>query len=111
MDPNQFPARFEVSGVVMNVYQKPEGKSKDGVMYGGEWFIQLMSADHLRNGESKLVPTDLLLGKDPQDKAEAEKYRGQVGKTARLPATVYVGRQNQLVVGLARLKGTANVAK
>ena len=108
MEVQQFPPRFEVSGVIMNVYQRPEGKSKEGEVFGGEWCIQLVSADHLRNGESKLVPTDLLLGKE---KADADKYRAQMGKVVRLPATVYVNRQNQLVVSLANSKGVANGAK
>ena len=108
MEVQQFPPRFEVSGVLVNVYQRPEGKTKDGEVFGGEWCTQLMSADHLRNGESKLVSTDLIVGKE---KADAEKHRPFLGKVVRLPATVYVNRQNQLVVSLANSKGVANGTK
>jgi hypothetical protein len=102
MDISQYPARFKVSGVLVNVFRKPEGKDKEGRVFGGEWCLQLMSADHLRNGESKLVPTDLLV----DSQAEADKFRGMLGKPVVLPCTVYVGRSNQLVVAYAR--GTAD---
>ncbi len=107
MNAQEYPARFEISGVLLNVFQRPEGKSKDGQAYGGEWVLQLMSADHLRNGESKLVPTDLMLGKEPADKVEAEKYRVKIGTAVKFPATVYVGRGGQLVASLARSKGVS----
>ncbi len=99
MDISKVPARFQVSGELINIFRKPEGKSADGKdTYGGEYVLQLMSCDHLRNGESKLVPTDLVVSKE---RADAEKFRPSVGKVVTLPCTVYVGRQGSLVVALA----------
>jgi hypothetical protein len=85
-DPAQFPPRFTLAGVLLNLFQRPSGTSKDGRDYGGDWVLQLMSADHLKNGESKLVPTDVSLGEDPRD---AEKFRGRLGQRISLPVSVY----------------------
>ena len=111
MDMSQYPSRFELSGVVLNVFQRPEGKGKDGASYGGEYVIQLMSADRLRNGDDRLVSTDLTIGREPSDKAEADKYKPLIGKAAKFPCTVYVGKERQLVVALARGKAVGNGSK
>lgn len=102
MDISQFPPRFEIAGVVLNVFQRPSGKDKEGREYGGEWVVQLMSADHLRNGETKAVPSDLVVGKE---RVDADRFRTQMGKVVKLPATVYVGRNGQLAISLANAKG------
>ncbi len=104
MDISQFPPRFEIAGVVLNVFQRPSGKDKEGREYGGEWVVQLMSADNLRNGETKAVPSDLIVGRERSD---ADKFRSMMGKTVKLPATVYVGRNGQLGIQLANAKGVA----
>ena len=111
MEMSQYPSRFELSGVVLNVFQRPEGKGKDGTSYGGEYVVQVMSADRLRNGDDRLVPTDLTIGKEAVDKVEADKYRPLIGKSAKFPCTVYVGKERQLVVALARGKAVPSVGK
>lgn len=101
MLPNEYPARFILSGVLLNVFKAPEGKSKEGVSYGGDYRLQLMSADHLRNGETKLTPSEVSVGDDGKT---AESYRGQLGQIVQLPVSVFVST-NQLRVVLASERG------
>jgi hypothetical protein len=103
MGPNEYPPRFILSGVVLNVFLKPAGKSKDGQSYGGDWCVQVMSADHLKNAETKLTPTDFSVG---ADKAEADRYKALMGKLVKVPVSVYVS-QGQMRVNLASEKAAA----
>lgn len=91
-----YPPRFTLAGRVLNVFQRPAGVSREGQAYGGDWIVQLLSADHLRNGETKLIPTDVSFGSE-----EAEARRHKVGSDVRLPVTVYA-RNGNVVVSLAR---------
>ena len=101
----QFPPRFEISGVVLNVFETPTGTDRAGKAYGGDWTVQLMSVDHLRNGESKCVPTDLRVG---TDKAEAEKYKSLLGKVVKVPCSVNVNFESKKVyIELAKSVGKA----
>ena len=106
MGPADYPARFILAGVVLNVFLAPAGKSKEGTAYGGDWRVQLMSADHLRNGETKLSPTDFSVG---AEKAEADKYKALIGKTVKVPVSVYVS-QGVLRVNLASESAAAGKA-
>ena len=99
-----YPARCTLAGVRLNVFQSPAGKGKDGSAYGGDYRLQLMSADHLRNGETKLTPTEVSVGEDAKI---AESYKGQMGKVVHLPVSVYVS-QNVLRVNLAAEKAAAH---
>jgi hypothetical protein len=85
IDLGKLPARFVVAGLVTNVFQSPAGE-KDGRKYGGDFRLQLLSADHLRNGESKVVPSEVSLGTDEKDAAT---YRAKVGQLVHLPVSVY----------------------
>jgi hypothetical protein len=84
--PSDFPARFTLSGAVLNVFQSPAGVSRDGRDYGGDYRVQLMSCDHLKNDEPKLTPTDVSIG---TDETLAKRYRELLGKIVRLPVSVY----------------------
>lgn len=106
MEASQYPPRFEFSGVVLNVFQRPLGTGKDGKSYGGEWVAQVMSCDHLKNGESKLVPTDLYI-----DQEDVPKFKLLMGKPGKWPVTVYVNAVKQLVIQLVSGKAVGNVAQ
>jgi hypothetical protein len=97
VDLAKLPPRFVLSGMVLNVFQAPAGKSKDGRDYGGDFRLQVLSADHLRNGETKVVPTEVSIGGDAK---EAETYRTRVGAVVQLPVSVYMGAMG-LAVTLA----------
>lgn len=96
----KYPPRFTLSGVLLNVFQAPAGE-KDGKRWGGDYRVQLMSADHLRNGETKLVPTDVSIGSDAND---FKGFKGKVGQMVSLPVTVFV-IDNQLRCSLAEEGG------
>lgn len=98
IDLGKLPARFVLTGVVMNVFEAPAGTSKDGRAYGGDYRLQLLSADHLRNGETKLNPTEVNLGKE---RDEADAYRKRVGQVVELAVSVYVAN-GALGVQIAR---------
>ena len=100
VDLSKLPARFVLAGIVINVFQSPRGE-KDGKSWGGDFRLQLLSADHLRNGESKVVPTEVSLGSDEKD---AVPYRAKVGQLVQLPVSVYAGAQG-LGVSLAADRG------
>ncbi len=103
---SEYPPRFEFSGVVMNVFQRPSGTGKDGKPYGGEWVAQVMSCDHLKNGESKLIPTDLYI-----DSEDVPKFRSLLNKAGKWPVTVYVNGVKQMVIQLISGKVGGNVAQ
>ena len=103
VDLAKLPPRFKLSGMVLNVFEAPAGKTKDGRDYGGDFRLQLLSADHLRNGETKMVPTEVSVGTDGKT---AESYRARVGAVVELPVTVYVGAMG-LAVQLAADRGQA----
>lgn len=106
MDVSQYPPRFKVSGVVLNVFQKPSGTDRDGKGYGGEFVAQIMSCDHLKNGESKLVPTDLVIGSE-----DVPKFRAMLNKVGEWPCTVWVNSVKQMVIALAAGKAGVNVGQ
>ena len=93
----RLPPRFVLGGQVLNVYQKPSGVSRDGQAYGGSFVAQLLSADHLRNGETKLEPTELDLGSEVRD---ADTWRALVGQRVSVPVTVGTF-QNRLLIRLS----------
>lgn len=102
LDLGKLPPRFVLSGTVINVFHAPEGKSKEGKSYGGDFRLQVLSADYLRNGETKMVPTEVSLGTD--EKA-ASGFRARVGQIVQLPVSVYAGAMG-LGVTLAAERGS-----
>jgi hypothetical protein len=106
MEVSQYPPRFKISGVVLNVFQRPSGTGKDGKAYGGEFVAQVMSCDHLKNGESRLVPTDLVIGED-----DVSKFKASVGKVGEWPCTVWVNSVKQMVIALASGKAVQSGSK
>jgi hypothetical protein len=94
---SHLPARFILAGLLLNVYQSPKGKDREGREYGGDYKLQLTSADYLRNGESKMVQSEVSVGEDVK---VADLYKAKVGKVIKLPVTVYAA-QSQLRLSLA----------
>jgi len=45
---------LKLDGKLINVFQSPEGKNKDGGSYGGEWRVQLQAESHLKNGQKRV---------------------------------------------------------
>ena len=86
MNPNQFPARFKLSGSVLNVFQAPAGKTREGTEYGGDYRVQLLSTDTLKNGEQKVVQTEVSIGTDA---GRADRWKQALGEHVTVAAAVY----------------------
>lgn len=41
-------------GTVLNVFQTPEGKNKDGIAYGGAFKVQIQGKNILKNGQARI---------------------------------------------------------
>jgi len=44
---------FSITGQVLKVFKAPEGKTKAGENYGGDYRLQLLGTQRLKNGEVK----------------------------------------------------------
>lgn len=44
---------FSITGTVIKVFKAPEGKTKNGENYGGDYRVQVMGELSLKNGECK----------------------------------------------------------
>lgn len=53
---------FVLHGKLINVFETPKGKSKDGEEYGGETKIQVLHENTLRNGEKRADLVELAVG-------------------------------------------------
>ena len=46
---------FILSGTLINIFETPKGKDKDGQEYGGDFKLQILHENTLRNGENALI--------------------------------------------------------
>jgi len=46
-------------GQIVNVFETPQGTTKEGKQYGGGYKVQLMSETYLKNGERRAELVDL----------------------------------------------------
>ena len=44
---------FILSGTLINIFETPKGKDKDGQEYGGDFKLQILHENTLRNGEKR----------------------------------------------------------
>jgi hypothetical protein len=74
---------------VLQVYKAPEGKTKDGQSYGGDWRATLMAAQVLQDGQEVLQPHELRLG---DDDATVKPWKALLGRSATFPVDFYASR-------------------
>jgi len=74
---------LELSGTLINVFQKPVGVSRSGEKYGGENCVQLQCSNTLKNGEKRI---ELVTMNIPSG-AEFGDY---IGKAIRVPVGAFV---------------------
>ena len=91
------PNRFKLTGMLTNIYKAPEW-TKDDKTGGGDYRLQIMSVDKLRNGETKTGLSEVSVGTSPEDE---EKYKAQLGKLITLPVSLFVSR-GSIVTSLAK---------
>ena len=53
---------FLLKGTLINVFETPKGKTKEGEDYGGEDRIQVLHENTLKNGEKRMDLVDLTVG-------------------------------------------------
>lgn len=73
---------LKLTAQVLNVFQSPQGVSRDGKNYGGESKVQLQAIQLLKNGE-KRVELLTLTTKTP------EKFKSNLGKKVTVDVAVY----------------------
>lgn len=79
------PNRFQLTGLLVNVFKSPEW-SKDGNSGGGDFRLQLMASDKLRNGETKTSMTEVSVG---LESSVIERYKKELNKVITLPVTLF----------------------
>jgi len=84
---------------IIQVYKAPQGKTKDGESYGGDWRATLMAPQVLQDGQEILQPHELRLG---EDDATVKPWKALLGRSASFPVDFYAAKS-----GLGfRLAGT-----
>lgn len=72
-----------LNGTIMNIYKTPEGKNKEGEVYGGQDKIQIMCENTLRNGQKRNELIDLTV--------ENAANFGQ-GESVSIPVGIFVSK-------------------
>jgi hypothetical protein len=74
-------------GEFQSMYRAPEGTTKDGKSYGGDYRVQLIKKELLKNGEfrSQLVTLKV---KDPRP------FQGMEGKKIHVPVGTYISGED-----------------
>lgn len=74
---------------VVQVYKAPEGKTKEGQSYGGDWRATLMASQVLQDGQEVLQPHELRLG---DEEAAVKPWKALLGRSATFPVDFYASR-------------------
>jgi hypothetical protein len=74
---------FSITGQVLQVFKAPEGKTKAGDSYGGDYRLQLLGTQRLKNNETKKELVTLSM----PSKWGIELYKC-VGSTITLPVSL-----------------------
>ncbi len=109
MNNQNLPNRFDLTGQVLNIFQAPSWE-KDGKSGGGDYRMQLLSIDRLRNGEVKVIPTEVSLGDESSLKAD---YEARIGQVVRVPVSVFAigGTVKVSLAGECEFKKGSSAAK
>lgn len=74
---------FLLQGRLVNIFETPKGKTKDGESYGGDDRIQVMHETTLSNGEKRVDLVDLTV-------KDVSPYRDKVNTTVSIPVAISV---------------------
>lgn len=74
---------FVLEGKLINIFETPKGKTKDGESYGGEDRIQVMHETLLKNGEKRVDLVDLTVD-------DVAPYREKLNAPVRVPVAISV---------------------
>jgi len=74
---------YMITGTVVNVFKQPEGKTREGTEYGGEYRVQIQGMNTLRNGEQRIQLETLRTKK-------GREYKDQIGTDVSVPVGCFV---------------------
>ena len=74
---------FLLKGKLINVFETPKGKTKEGESYGGEDRIQVLHENTLKNGEKRMDLVDLTVG-------DVAPYRDKLDTPISVPVAISV---------------------
>lgn len=81
--------KARLTAQVLQVYKAPEGKTRDGEVYGGDWRVTLLAPQVLQDGQEVLQPHELRLGTED---APAASWKASQGKRVSFDADFYAGK-------------------
>jgi hypothetical protein len=76
-------AMLTLNGQIINVFETPTGKGRDGNTYGGQHRIQIMAENELQNGQKRVELVNLTVDSISQ-------FKSLVGQMVRIPVGVFV---------------------
>jgi hypothetical protein len=74
---------FMLSGKLINIFETPKGKTKEGEEYGGDFKLQILHENTLRNGEKRADLVELAV-------SDTTPYRDKLNATVNVPVAVSV---------------------
>lgn len=74
---------FLLQGKLINIFETPKGKNKDGESYGGDDRIQVMHETMLSNGEKRVDLVDLTV-------KDVHPYKDKLNAPVSIPVTLSV---------------------
>lgn len=74
---------FLLKGTLINVFETPKGKTKEGEDYGGEDRIQVLHENTLKNGEKRMDLVDLTVG-------DVSPYKDKLNAPISVPVAISV---------------------
>ena len=72
-----------LSGKLINIFETPKGKDKDGHEYGGDFKLQILHENTLRNGEKRADLVELTV-------SDTLPYKDKLNATVSVPVAVSV---------------------
>lgn len=74
---------YVLEGKLINIFETPKGKTKEGENYGGEDRIQVMHETMLKNGDKRVDLVDLTVD-------DIAPYRDKLNTLVRVPVAIGV---------------------
>lgn len=74
---------FILSGTLINIFETPKGKDKDGQEYGGDFKLQILHENTLRNGEKRADLVELTV-------SDTSPYKEKLNAPVSVPVAVSV---------------------
>ncbi len=74
---------FVLTGTLINIFETPKGKTKDGDEYGGDSRLQILHENTLRNGEKRADLVELTV-------SDTSPYNDKLNASVSVPVAISV---------------------